>query len=308
MDRLRPLQWIGAVAAALLAVLLVSTAALAESAETGVLVRSVAADSPAAEAGIVRGDIILAFDGEALEDAAALVERMAEAEPGDTLALTVRHGDEEFTAEVTLGESDGRAYLGILPDYGVGAGRWDEGWGRWHKGWDEGWGRSNEEWDRPWSHPHLFGMMPFTGTASGALVSQVVEDSPAEEAGLVAGDVILGADGEKLAAAADLAERVAAHAPGDEIVLEVLRADGGEIEDVPVTLAANPDDEAKAYLGVRYLPTPRRMFLGRTDDGGRVVPTPPYHDFGRRSYRHPSWRMPAPQGDPQPRFGPPRGW
>ncbi len=83
MDRLRPLQWIGAVAAALLAVLLVSTAALAESAEgRAVLVRSVAADSPAAEAGIVRGDIILAIDGEALEDAAALVERMAEAAAG----------------------------------------------------------------------------------------------------------------------------------------------------------------------------------------------------------------------------------
>ena len=291
MDRLRPLQWFGAVAAALLAALLVSTAALAESTEAGVLVRSVAADSPAAEAGIVRGDIIVAFDGETLEDAAALVERMEETEPGDTVALTVRHGDEEFTVAVTLGESGGRAYLGILPDYGAGGWRWDDR--------EEAWGRHGA---------HLFGMMPFTNTASGALVSEVVEDSPAEEAGLVAGDVILGADGEKLTAAADLADRVAGYAPGDEIVLEVLRADSGEIEDVLVTLAANPDDETKAYLGIRYLPTPRRMFLGRTLDGKQVVPAPPYHGFGRRPYRHPFWRMPAPHAGPQPHFGPHRGW
>ena len=254
MDRLRPLQWIGAVAAALLAVLLVSTAALAESAETGVLVRSVAADSPAAEAGIVRGDIILAFDGEALEDAAALVERMAEAEPGDTLALTVRHGDEEFTVEATLGESDGRAYLGVLPDYGAGGWRWDDR--------KETWGRHGA---------HLFGMMPFTDTASGALVSEVVEDSPAEEAGLVTGDVILGADAEKLTVAS--ARRFAKAIPMAARSM------------TPGRRWRPTHDEMKATWASAIL----SRSLGRTDDGKQVVPTPPYHGFGRRPYRHPSW-------------------
>jgi len=50
------------------------------------------------------------------------------------------------------------------------------------------------------------------------------------------------------------------------------------------------------------------MFLGRTLDGKQVVPAPPYHGFGRRPYRHPFWRMPAPHAGPQPHFGPHRGW
>ena len=290
MNKMRPLQWMGAVAAALLLALLFSSAALAESADTeaGVLVLSVAADSPAAMAGLVRGDIILAIDGEALEDAADLVERMQDAAPGDTVALTVRHGDEEIAVDVTLGESGGRAYLGVLPDYGVWGGHGDEMWGR---------------------HPHdLYGMMPYTDTAAGALVAEVMEDSPAAAAGLVMGDVILGVDGEKLVAATDLADRVAAHAPGDEVALEVLHVDGGAVEDVTVTLGANPDDETLAYLGVRYLPTPRRMFLGRTDEGGQVVPTPPYHGYGRRPFGHPSFRTPAPFANPHFRFAPPRRW
>ena len=278
---------IGAVAVAFVLVFLVSSAALA--ADAGVLVRSVAADGPAAKAGVVRGDIILALDGEPLEDGAGLVERMEDLEPGDVVTLTVLHGDEERTLEATLEESDGRAYLGVLPDYGVEDGRWNEGWGR---------GRMQ---------PHLFGMMPYTDTATGAMIVEVIEGSPAEAAGLTAGDVILGVDGDILAEAAELAERVASHAPGDEIVLQALRVDDGEREDIPVTLAANPDDEMLAYLGVRYMATPRRMFLGRTDEGGEVVPTPPYCEYGRRPFGHRYFRTP-PFANPHFRFAPPHRW
>jgi len=296
MKKIRSVQWIGAMAAAFVLVLLFSSAALAADAETGVLVRSVAADGPAAKAGVVRGDILLALDGEPLDDGAGLIERMGNLEPGDVVTLTVLHGDEERSLEATLEESDGRAYLGILPDYGVQGGRWDEGWGRW-----------GEEWGRGWMQPHLFGMMPYTDTATGAVVAEVIEGSPAEAAGLAVGDVILGVDGDKLAEAADLAERVAGHVPGDGIVLQVRRADGGEVEDVAVTLAANPEDDTLAYLGVRYMPTAMRMFLGRTDDGDEVVPTPPYDEYGRQPFGHRSFRMP-PFANPHFRFAPPHQW
>lgn len=81
----------------------------------------------------------------------------------------------------------------------------------------------------------------------GVLVLGVEPRSPAAAAGLrparqdragriVPGDVILALDGRALRRSADLEAALAAHAPGQEVVLRLLR-DGAETE-LPVTLAA----------------------------------------------------------------------
>jgi S1-C subfamily serine protease len=73
----------------------------------------------------------------------------------------------------------------------------------------------------------------------GALVSEVVDDSPADEAGLTAGDrriefqgqqeiavdgdVIVSVDGTRLSRTVDLADLVSRHEPGDTVELGVLR-------------------------------------------------------------------------------------
>lgn len=322
MDRIQTLRRMGALAAALLFVLLFSSTALAQAAktsdtvtntntvtntvtvtdtvtnmdaETGVLVLSVAADSPAAAAGIVRGDIILAIDGEPPADVMALVERMQSAAPGDVLTLSVRHGDSETDVEVTLGDSDGRAYLGVRPDYsawmdgGMDA-RGDtggmDGAGRGH--WDKSWGRQPRDLSEMMPYTET---TPYTETMPGALITTVTEDSPAAAAGLAVGDVILGVDGEKLAAATDLTEYVAAHAPGDEIVLEVLRVDGGATQFVAVTLGAKPDDASAAYLGIGYLPMPQPMVSGDSAEGDEVAPMPHDCPMARMLARHPFLRM-----------------
>ena len=88
----------------------------------------------------------------------------------------------------------------------------------------------------------------------GALVSEVVEDSPADEAGLTAGDrliefqgqtdiaidgdVIVAVNGERLTATADLSDVVSLLEPGDEVELEVLR--DGERRTVEVELGERP--------------------------------------------------------------------
>lgn len=65
---------------------------------------------------------------------------------------------------------------------------------------------------------------------SGAVVSEVLEGSPAEKAGMKARDIILGLDGKPLPrfrpdrVVVDYVERlIAAHAPGDAVALSVLR-------------------------------------------------------------------------------------
>ena len=61
----------------------------------GVLVRSVAADSPAAAAGIERGDLIVSVGGRPLERIDVLYEALDAASPGEALELGVVRGTEE---------------------------------------------------------------------------------------------------------------------------------------------------------------------------------------------------------------------
>ena len=68
----------------------------------------------------------------------------------------------------------------------------------------------------------------------GAIIREVVEDSPAAKAGLQVGDVVTAVDGEPVDAEHTLRDRVGAHAPNDSIELTVLR--GGETLSVDVTL------------------------------------------------------------------------
>ncbi|HEX6207661.1 MAG TPA: trypsin-like peptidase domain-containing protein [Actinomycetota bacterium] len=75
----------------------------------------------------------------------------------------------------------------------------------------------------------------------GALVRGVAPGTGAEEAGIVAGDVIVEIEGQAIASSADLGDAIRDHAPGDEISITVIR--DGE----PRTVTAE--------LGVRPLPT-----------------------------------------------------
>jgi S1-C subfamily serine protease len=92
-------------------------------------------------------------------------------------------------------------------------------------------------------------------TTFGGLVSEVVSGGPAEEAGLeggddelrfqagayqTGGDIILQIDGRDIVRPDDLAEVVAAHQPGDEVTLTILR--NNEREQVQLTLGQRPDD------------------------------------------------------------------
>ena len=71
-------------------------------------------------------------------------------------------------------------------------------------------------------------------TAFGASVVSVVEDSPAAEAGIQAGDVITAIDGETVTTRDELVNAVKTKSVGDEVVLRVLRE--GQTSDITVTV------------------------------------------------------------------------
>jgi S1-C subfamily serine protease len=91
---------------------------------------------------------------------------------------------------------------------------------------------------------------------NGALITDVVSDSPADKAGLkgstgedtfqlqhvkTGGDVVIAVDGKPVFQNNDLSELVALHKPGDTVKLDILR-NGNQHATVDVTLGSRPSD------------------------------------------------------------------
>jgi putative serine protease PepD len=71
----------------------------------GPVVVAMSADGPAAKAGIVVGDIVLALDATATTDSESLIDAIAGHKPGDSVKLKVQHGTGAVrTVSVNLGE------------------------------------------------------------------------------------------------------------------------------------------------------------------------------------------------------------
>jgi hypothetical protein len=228
----------------------------ADAVDAGVLIVEVAPDSPAAAAGITRGDIVLAVDGTAVNDAPALRQVIGDLEAADLVTLTVLHGDDELSVEVTLGDRDGRAFLGVVPYV------------------------TRDVVEMPEVHsfqrrflpavPPIDEIIDGENVTVTLVIMEVAADSPAAAAGLQVQDVITAINGETLTRPRALAVAVQELAPGDTLTLTVQPADAdAEATDVVVSLGENPDDADRAYLGVRFAPQVR---ITRDMQDARLMP------------------------------------
>ena len=190
--------------------------------EPGVLVAGVDPEGAAAAAGLARGNVITAIDGEAVDHLADLHERLAEREAGETVTLSVTHGDEARELTVTLDEDEKAGLLGFAP---CGGGM------------------------MAFPVPEVLELHEFGSTDGEAVVAGVEEGSGAEAAGLDEGDVITAVDGAEVEGSAALAELIGSRAPGETVSLSVRSADD-ETREVEATLGAHPEDPERAFLGV----------------------------------------------------------
>ena len=71
----------------------------------GAYVAQVAPNSPAAQAGLKQGDIIVKFDGKDMQSSADLGDAILSHKPGDKVDLAVYSGSNQKTVSVTLQEA-----------------------------------------------------------------------------------------------------------------------------------------------------------------------------------------------------------
>jgi 2-alkenal reductase len=218
--------------------------------QRGALVIEVLPDSPAAEAGlqgsdtqveidgqtaIVGGDVIVAVDGQPVQDFEDLIAYLADStEVGQTITLTVLRDGQNKTIDLTLAarpasEASGSqagspgtsgAYLGIA---GLTL------------------------------TPEIAQAMNLPSEQEGVLVSQVQINSPADQAGLqgsdtpvtiggqqllVGGDVVTAVDGQPIISMQDLQGLLQEKIPGQTVTLTILR--DGNPQKVEVVLGERP--------------------------------------------------------------------
>lgn len=233
-----------------------ATAKQEADAEAGVIVASVAPDGPAASAGVVRGDILLAINDQSVDRTSDVGRILRELQPGAEVELSVLHGDDLLTHTATLDERRGQAHLGLSPCCG--------------------------------QRETIFEHLPLEGLQDmGSVIIDVIPDSPADEAGLQQGDRVLSVDGEELGPESDLADALRAYAPGDSVTLEVQRRGEDEPISVTVNLGEHPDDASRAYLGVHYSRSHMRI-PGIPDF--RQLPLDPEHFFSP-NFKGPDFRF-----------------
>lgn len=182
----------------------------------GVLINDVIDDSPADEAGLERGDVVIEFNQERIVDAGQFVKLVRKIKPDDVANIVVIRDGEKKTIEVKIGKrkKEDIYRLTVKPplikkgkvkifDFGesthgkIGATLWD----------------LNEQLGQ------YFGVED----GEGALIAELDEDGPAYEAGLRAGDVIIEMDGEKIEDKEDVLDVLSDKEEGDEVNILVLR-------------------------------------------------------------------------------------
>lgn len=170
----------------------------------GALVNSVLEGQPAAVAGIKEGDVIIAIDGQPVEDTEQLLRRVAMLAPGNKATITVwREGKKaDFSLTVAERGQNGQA--------------------------------QNKDTGKSGTAGGLLGLKvrPLTGddmrrldlkSNAGLLVIGLEPDSPAANAGIQPGDVLLAVDRQPVSSVGDLRKKIDAAKKRGALLLHLTR-------------------------------------------------------------------------------------
>jgi serine protease Do len=172
------------------------------SQNAGALIAGVQADAPAARAGLEPGDVITSVNGQAVTNPRDLAVEIAAVQPDEQARLQVLHEGETKTVDVKVGqlpneqmatsehgqESKGRIGVALAP-----------------------------------LSPDLSDQLNVPDGTRGVVVRSVEPGSPADQAGLEAGDVIVGVGGKKVTSPSDAASAIRGAAKDHAVALRIIR-------------------------------------------------------------------------------------
>jgi serine protease Do len=185
------------------------------SAERGVLLGKIVPDSPAAKAGLKENDIVTEINGQRVEGAAQFRRMIHETPAGRSIQLTVWRDGRSQTISATLGKSEERrhAMKMVAPTPGAFAFRMPEIPDIPSMEWNGNMIFSGGQPRLGIDAEDISGQLgSFFGApdGEGILVREVNSGSPAEKAGVKAGDVITSVNGERIRTVGELREKLAA--------------------------------------------------------------------------------------------------
>jgi serine protease Do len=185
----------------------------------GAVVSQVEDGSPAAKAGLKVGDVITELDGQKISDASQLQIEVGQKQPGTTIKLEVLRDSKNVNVPVTLEAMGSRDHEGKEIA--------SNGKPRWGLGFTD-------------MTPDLRQQLQLSGDLHGAVVEQVQPGSPADDAGLQRGDVIVEVNRSPVQNAEDVQKALAAVPKGQD-ALVLVWSNGGTTFRVLHANSANAD-------------------------------------------------------------------
>lgn len=167
----------------------------------GAIVSQVAPGSPAADAGLKSGDVIRELNGQQITNGSALQVAVSEETPGTAIQLGILRNGVSQTISIKLGQFNAKGEMAGNENGGSGKGK-------------VGIGLDDLT-------PALRQRLGIPADVHGAAVGSVRPGSPADDAGIVPGDVILEVNREPVTSAQQLIGLVHANPEGKDILLLV---------------------------------------------------------------------------------------
>jgi len=188
------------------------------TAGSGALIAGVQNETPASRAGLQPGDVITSVNGQAVKNPRDLAVDIAGVQPGDEAQLQVLHDGDNKTVSVKVGQ---------MPNEQVASNDTTQ--------------PSHERIGvalAPLS-PDLRSQLDLPDGTHGVVVREVAPGSPADQAGLQAGDVIVGVGGKQVASPSDAANAIRGASKDHAVALRIIR--NGE----PLFVGVNLDQSSE---------------------------------------------------------------
>ena len=179
----------------------------------GLEVLRVYADSPAEEAGLQEGDILLRLNGKALEDSEDLIESVERADIDDRVNISYLRDGEQKDTDAVLTEKTFK--------FSTKHFSWHYPAKKYHYSFRD----KNVAWLGVSTSRLTSQLRDYFDVEGryGVLVTEVVDDSPAEKYGLKAGDIIVAVDNRDIYDPRDLSKVIHHYDPDEKVSIHVIR-------------------------------------------------------------------------------------